>query len=101
MAFNAKLALKLVKSRLDYLPGNTLKDDYLAKRIDAAAKELERNGIRLLDTTDDIMLLVDMTVWEYQSRDKQTGMPDWLRMKRRERFLADRRLHEEADAGCS
>ena len=90
MTYNADLTLRLVKSRLDYLPGNTQKDEYLTERIDATAKELERNGIRLVDDTDDTMLLVDMTVWNYQSRDKQTGMPEWLRMKRRERFLADR-----------
>lgn len=90
MAYNADLTLRLVKSRLDYLPGNTQKDEYLTERIAATAEELERNGIRLVDDTDDTMLLVDMTVFNYQSRDKQTGMPDWLRMKRRERFLADR-----------
>lgn len=96
MTYDATLALSLVKARLDYLPGNTTKDEYLLARIDAAAAELERNGIRLMNRTDDTMLLVDMTVWQYQSRDKQTGMPEWLRIKRRERFLADRRLHEEA-----
>ena len=96
MNYNADMALKMVKSRLDYLPGNTAKDEYLTARIEAAAKELEQNGIRLMDTPNDTMLLVDMTVWNYQSRDKQAGMPDWLRMRRRERFIADRRLHEEA-----
>lgn len=100
MTYNEKTALSLVKARLDYLPGNTSKDDYLKNRIKAAAQELERNGINLMDNLDDTMLLVDMTVWQYQSRDKQTGMPDWLRMKRRERFLADRRLQEEAGAEC-
>ena len=46
------------------------------------------------------MLLVDMTVWEYQNRDKMTGMPEWLRIVRRERFLADRRINEEAENTC-
>ena len=96
MAYDAELALRLVKARLDYLPGNTQKDEYLTERIAATAGELERNGIHLVDDTDDTMLLVDMTVWNYQSRDKQTGMPEWLRMKRRERFLADRIKNEEA-----
>lgn len=100
VAYNTNLALNLVKARLDYLPGNTTKDEYLKARIDAAARELEQNGIHLMDTTQDTMLLVDMTVWQYQNRDKQTGMPDWLRIKRRERFLADRRMHEEAESTC-
>ena len=100
MIYNAATALSLVKARLDYLPGNTSKDEYLKARIDAAARELEQNGIHLMDTSEDTMLLVDMTVWQYQSRDKQTGMPEWLRIKRRERFLADRRMHEEAENAC-
>ena len=100
MAYNPTLALNLVKDRLNRMRVATADDEYLKTRIDAAAKRLEKNGIHLMDTTDDLMLLVDMTVWEYQNRDKMTGMPEWLRMVRRERFLADRRAHEEADAEC-
>lgn len=100
MVYNASLALNLVKDRLNRLRVATQDDEYLQTRIDAAAKRLEKNGIHLMDTTDDLMLLVDMTVWEYQNRDKMTGMPEWLKMARRERFLSDRRAHEEADAAC-
>ncbi|MBQ8617635.1 MAG: hypothetical protein IJ418_08985 [Clostridia bacterium] len=100
MVYNANLALNLVKDRLNRMRVATKDDEYLKSRIDAAAKRLEKNGIRLMDTTDDLMLLVDMTVWEYQNRDKMTGMPEWLRQVRRERFLADRRVHEEAETTC-
>lgn len=78
----------------------TLDEEYMKTRIDAAAKRMGENGIHLTDSTDDLMLLVDMTVWEYQNRDKMTGMPEWLRMVRRERFLADRRINEEAENAC-
>ena len=100
MVYNAALALNLVKDRLNRMSVTTQDDEYLKTRIDAAAKRLEKNGIHLTDSTDDLMLLVDMTVWEYQNRDKMTGMPEWLRVVRRERFLADRRINEEADACC-
>ena len=98
--YNAMLALNLVKDRLNRMRVATQDDEYLKTRIDAAAKRLEKNGIHLMDTTDDLMLLVDMTVWEYQNRDKAAGMPEWLRQVRRERFLADRRAHEEAEGAC-
>ena len=57
------------------------------QRIEAAAEELKRTGITLTDSADDLMLLVDFTVWKYQNRDKAAGMPEWLRLARRERWL--------------
>ena len=101
MVYNAALALSMVKHRLDYMQVKTPKDDYLTARISAAAEKLKNRGIRLTDSTDDMMLLVDVTVWDYQSRDKQGGEPEWLRMAIRERFLVDRKKNEEADAACS
>lgn len=100
MVYNAALALNLVKDRLNRMRVATQGDEYLKTRIEAAAQRLKQNGITLRDTTSDLTLLVDMTVWEYQNRDKMTGMPQWLRDARRERFLADRRINEEADACC-
>ena len=100
MVYNADLALSLVKDRLNRMRVATQDDEYLKTRIDAAARRLAKNGIHLIDTSDDLMLLVDMTVWEYSNRDKMTGMPEWLRQVRRERFLADRKAHEEETA-CS
>ena len=43
----------------------------------------------MTESADDMMLLVDYTVWQYQNRDKPGDMPDWLRLDRRERWLAD------------
>lgn len=100
MVYNANLALNLVKDRLNRMRASTQQDEYLYMRIEAAAQRLKENGITLRDTTSDLMLLVDMTVWEYQNRDKPGAMPDWLRQVRRDRFLADRKAGEEADTPC-
>ena len=86
------LAVQLVKQRLNRLPEDTSLDDYLTARVAAAAGELEALGIRLvMGDLPDILLVVDTAVWQYQCRDKETGMPDWLRLRRRERYLRERR----------
>ena len=35
------------------------------------------------------MLVVDYAVEQYQSRDKPGGLPDWLRLRRRERWVRE------------
>ena len=84
-------ALSLVKTRLNRMSSDEKLDDTLKYRIEAVAKELEKTGITLTDSADDMMLLVDMAVWQYQNRDKNTGMPEWLRLRRRERWLQEQR----------
>ena len=81
-------ALALVKARLNRLASDQTLDDYLTARIDAATSELSSTGIRI-DQTDprDMVFLADIVVWQYQNRDKPGGMPDWLRLARRERWL--------------
>ena len=83
-------ALALVKERLDRMPEDTSRDRYYMARIEQAAGELERTGIRLTSSVDDLMLVVDYAVWGHQNRDKGEGMPEWLRRKRRERWLQQR-----------
>lgn len=90
MAVDTNQALTIVKARLNRLPGDTSLDNYLAARIEAAIQSIEATGINLTDSTADLMLVVDTAVWEYQSRDKAQGMPDWLRLRRRERWLNER-----------
>lgn len=87
MNYDVSTVLALVKSRLNRLPGDTSIDDYLTARIDGAALELQRQGVTITTALNDTLLLVDMTVWQYQSRDKTGAMPDWLRMRLRERWL--------------
>ena len=88
MAYDAQTALAMMKARLNRLPEDTSQDEYLSARIESAAGELERDGIALTQSMTDTMLLVDKAVWDYQNRDKSAGMPDWLRLRRRERWLA-------------
>ena len=100
-----EMVLGLVKARLNRPPGDTALDAYFKKRIEGAAAKLQaiscivldkagleaffEVGIHLTESADDMMLLVDYTVWQYQNRDKPGDMPDWLRLDRRERWLAD------------
>ena len=89
MAINTSQALALVKTRLNRLQSDTTLDNYLTARIDGAAAELEAIGIHLADTADDLLLLVDYTVWQYQNRDTPGSMPEWLRLRRRERWIRE------------
>lgn len=82
------LALELVKARLNRLD-NTL-DDYLTHRILAAEEYITGQGIHLGWRPGDQMLLVDVAVWQYNSRDVDTGEPEWLRYKIRQRWLQER-----------
>ena len=82
------LALPLVKARLNRLASDTTLDGYLESRLRGVQQEMERTGIVLnAESPDDLMLLVDWTVWEYGNRDQAAGVPDWLRLRRRERWL--------------
>lgn len=91
MAYTESTVLGIVKARLNRLASDTSLDDYLKKRIEAADKELAGNGINLVaDDTGDSVLLADIVAWQYSNRDKTTGMPEWLRLARRERWLRGR-----------
>ena len=87
MYADASLALEMVKARLNRLPEDTTLDNYLRARICAAVEEAERLGIHIGEGPADLMYVVDYTVWAYQNRDEQAGMPDWLRLRRRERSV--------------
>lgn len=78
-------ALCMLKYRLNR--ADDVLDEYLIARLDADVEGLAQNGIRLTDSTSDIMLLVDYTAWRYNNRDKPDAMPEWLRLMRRERWL--------------
>lgn len=91
MAYNADIALGLLKSRLNRLASDTSLDGYLAARIEAADRGFIKKGINLsADSADDAMLLADFTAWAYSNRDKPQGTPEWLRLAIRERWLAQR-----------
>lgn len=89
--------LSLVKSRLNRLQSDTSMDDYLLVLIDAEEEELKRTGITIREgSADDAFLLTNMAVWRYQNRDSAGAMPPWLAQYRRERWLAERAVHEDA-----
>ncbi len=87
---NEKILL-MCKARLDRSHTNLI-DNQLLDRIDAGRAELEGKGIHLReDDPNDTMLLVDLVCWRYGARDKQVGMPEWLRLAIRERWLWEAR----------
>lgn len=91
MWVSTETALGLVKSRLNRMAADTSLDDYFRQRIASAVAELEGTGISLTGSPDDLMLVVDYTVWQYQNRDSAGSMPEWLRLRRRERWLRQER----------
>lgn len=93
-------ALSLMKARLNRVASDTTLDGYFGQRLDAAAKEIEGTGISLTDSADDLMLLVDYAVWQYQSRDATGAMPDWLRLRRRERWLRQHAMDSGTECEC-
>lgn len=91
MAYTESTVLGIVKARLNRLASDTSLDEYLKARIAAADEELKGNGINLvIDDVRDSVLLADMVVWQYGNRDNPNGMPEWLRLQRRERWLRER-----------
>lgn len=94
MAISIETALLMVKQRKDMMTGIHQRDDYYTERIKATISELESKGIHLVDDPADLMLVVDMTVWQINNRDKPGGTPEWLTQARRERWLNDRRINE-------
>lgn len=81
--------LAVVKGRLNMLESETDLDLYLTERIKAAIGELSEAGIHLRNSSRDIVFVADYVCWQYSNRDKNEPMPDWLRLARRERWLAE------------
>ena len=88
-AVNETTALALVKARLNRLQSDTSLDSYFQARLSGAIEYLEGVGIGLTDSDEDLMLVVDFAVWQYQNRDNPGAMPDWLKLQRRERWLRE------------
>lgn len=79
--------LTIVKSRLNMLDDSL--NEYLMARVQAVVDELSDTGIHLRDTPRDIVFAADYVCWQYANREKKEGMPEWLRLMRRERWLAE------------
>ncbi len=89
MAVNESIALGLIKARLNRMQSDTSLDSYFQARLSGAIGYLEGIGINLTDSDEDLMLVVDFAVWQYQNRDNPGAMPDWLKLQRRERWLRE------------
>lgn len=88
MEFDATLALRMVKSRLNRMQSDTSLDEYLTLRIQGVVEEYKDKGVLLgSDSPRDLMLVVDETVWAYQNRDTGAEAPEWLQLQRVERWL--------------
>lgn len=88
MAIDNITALKLMKARLNRLEGDTTLDEYFRARIAAAEGEIESRGIELADSSDDMLLVIDYAVYQYQNRDKTEDHPAWLEHRLRQRYFA-------------
>lgn len=85
--------LSMLRARLDEPPHEL--DDFLRGIIDGVIEELDASGIHIRDNSRDIMFVTDMSAWKYSCRDKAEGMPEWLRIARRERYLQEARYAVE------
>jgi ABC-type phosphate transport system auxiliary subunit len=83
------LALPHLKTRLNRLQSDARIDDELLKRLDAAQSELQTKGVNLIESdADDQLILVDLAAYRYLNRDQPGAMPDWLRLRIRERWFS-------------
>lgn len=79
--------LEMVKARLNR--SDNILDVYLTERIRALIAECAEKGIHLRNTSRDIIFAADYVCWQYSNREKNEPMPEWLRLARRERWLAE------------
>ena len=83
-------AQQLLMQRLDRLSVPVEKARYFEMRVRQSIAELERQGIKVSDTSvDDLMLVVDLAAWNHANRDKPGEQPTWLRTKIRGRWVND------------
>lgn len=90
--YNKELALQLLKARMDRagldVPPDLLRD--WESRLEVAKKRLEEKGIVYddeINSVSDNSLIADYAAWMLKNRDETGGMPQWLRLEIRERFL--------------
>ena len=79
--------VSLVKARLGIL--TTVRDTYLTAIANGVIAELQDESGLVLDGTNPyhLMFIVDYTTWRYQSRDKDTGIPQHLQYRFKKLFI--------------
>ena len=78
-----ELALKLVKIQLGI--STQTRNEYIEAVLKGTKKELEEiQGLNLdIENPQHLMFLVDYTVWRYNSKDEEVGMPERLHWRLR------------------
>lgn len=88
---------KLVKAKLGIGMSNKVRDTLLTAIIDGIIDELENEKGLVLNSAspNHKMFLVDYSVWRYQNRDSNTGMPRHLQYRLHNMFFNARRDHSD------
>ena len=73
-------------------PGLTVWPLIFSDDICSALRRLTRNWSARAhlkaDDVDDAVFLADFVAWKHSNRDNPDGMPEWLRLARRERWMS-------------
>lgn len=98
MSINIDMAIAMVKQRKDMLQKPNPRDLYIEMRVKETIGELQDMGIHLVDSPQDLMLVVDIAVWKYNNRDKSNAEPQWMRNAKNNRWMNDRGINERYKA---
>lgn len=82
--------MALLKADLDLLTVPKEREAYLTQQIEAAKSMIQREGITLTDTPEDIQLVVMYAAWLYRKRNTGEGMPRMIRYAINNRVMSQR-----------
>lgn len=75
-------AVKILKNDLRKINLDKETSSYLEHRINAAKKDIEREGIKIdMNNIDHVLIVVDYAAWLYKKRDQNIGFPRHLRFR--------------------
>lgn len=82
--------MALLKADLDLISVPKEREAYLTQQIEAAKSMIQREGITLTDTPEDIQLVVMYAAWLYRKRNTGEGMPRMIRYALNNRVISQR-----------
>lgn len=82
--------MALLKADLDLLSVPKEREAYLTQQIEAAKSMIQREGITLTDSPEDIQLVVMYAAWLYRKRNTGEGMPRMIRYALNNRVISQR-----------
>lgn len=82
--------MALLKADLDLLSVPKEREAYLTQQIEAAKSMIQREGITLTDSPEDIQLVVMYAAWLYRKRNTGEGMPRMIRYALNNRVMSQR-----------